>query len=142
MMKHFIPLFLLTISPLFSLQWQTNYDAACKQAKQENKPLVLLFTGSDWCTWCHKLEGEVLDTPQFSNEMGDKCIFVKLDFPRKHPIDSQTKAQNETLKNKFSIKGFPTIVVLDADQHLLGTTGYRSGGPSAYANHLENFLRK
>ncbi|MEI8125793.1 MAG: hypothetical protein WCG42_08565, partial [Parachlamydiaceae bacterium] len=34
------------------VQWQTNYEEAVRQSKTASKPLVLFFTGSDWCGWC------------------------------------------------------------------------------------------
>src|SRR3989339_2036693 len=66
---------------LSTIQWHTNYDEAAELAKTKSVPLVLFFTGSDWCTWCTKLEKEALDTKEFARLVGDKFVFVKLDFP-------------------------------------------------------------
>ena len=37
-----------------------DWDAALKKAAAEKKTVLALFTGSDWCIWCKRLEGEVL----------------------------------------------------------------------------------
>ncbi|MDA0767040.1 MAG: thioredoxin family protein [Verrucomicrobia bacterium] len=37
-------------------EWGTDWDAAKAQAKKENKPILINFTGTDWCGWCIRLE--------------------------------------------------------------------------------------
>ncbi|HBO56905.1 MAG TPA: hypothetical protein DD622_00545, partial [Opitutae bacterium] len=32
--------------------WELNFEQALARAKAENKPMLLDFTGSDWCGWC------------------------------------------------------------------------------------------
>ncbi|MGK5595096.1 MAG: thioredoxin family protein [Parachlamydiaceae bacterium] len=118
------------------LNWQTNYDQAVEQAKNQHKHLFLFFTGSDWCGWCHKLESEVLDTPEFAQRVGDKFIFVVLDFPMKTKLDPQLSRQNKELQQKFKVKGYPTVIILDEEQRPIETTGYRPGGGRAYADYL------
>lgn len=122
-----------------SIQWMTNYDQALQAGKQSSKPLVLLFTGSDWCTWCIKLEKESLDTSEFADAAGDKFIFVKLDFPRSTLSNVGTSSQNNALRERFKVMGFPTVVIVDpvADKKI-ASTGYKAGGGRQYAQHLLN----
>jgi protein disulfide-isomerase len=123
------------------LRWFTNYEEAVGQARATSKPLVLLFTGTDWCTWCKKLEQEALDTPEFAEAAGNRFLFVKLDFPLYSPQDPQLKAQNKQLQQKFDVRSFPTIILFDAQQNQqIGTTGYRPGGGRQYADHLLKML--
>lgn len=120
-----------------SIKWYTNYDEAVQVAKSSSKPLLLLFTGSDWCTWCIKLEQEVFHTPDFARIAGDKFVFVKLDFPMNSTLPQKMGAQNKQLQKQFSVAGFPTVVILDAQQQRqMGSTGYRPGGGKAYADYL------
>lgn len=118
------------------INWQTNYEQAVSQAKASNKPILLFFTGSDWCGWCKKIDQEVFVTPEFANVAGDKFIFVKVDFPLSNPLPPNVDAQNKELQKKFDIRGFPTIVLLDPNQQQIGVTGYRPGGGASYADHL------
>lgn len=123
------------------INWMTNYDEAVKLSKSTSKPLVLFFTGSDWCGWCQKLEQESLDTPEFAQEAGDKFIFMKLDFPVNTTLPSQLATQNKQLQKKFNISGFPTLVILDSKQQTqIGKTGYRPGGGRAFAHHLQKIV--
>lgn len=119
------------------LQWETNYDTAVQRAKEKKVPLILFFTGSDWCGWCTRLEEEVLNTNDFMAAAQDHFVFLKVDFPRSKSQDSQTKEQNQTLKSRFNIRSYPTLVLFDpVQQRQIGVTGYRPGGPKPFADHL------
>lgn len=142
---------LLTISCLISLEaaqpsngraitWITSYEEAVNQSKDRYKPILLFFTGSDWCSWCHKLEKEVLDTQEFALSNGDQFIFVKLDFPLNRSLPRSETSQNKELQRKYDVRSFPTIVILDPQQRQIGVTGYRPGGAKAYGDHLEKIV--
>lgn len=119
------------------IKWQTNYEQAVQQSKAASKPLVLFFTGSDWCGWCNKLDEEAFDTREFAEAAGSKFIFVKLDFPLYSAQDPQVKAQNKELQQKFDVRSFPTVVIVDPKTNQqIGVTGYRPGGGKAFADHL------
>ena len=45
--------------------WLDDYDAALKKAADENKHIVVDFSGSDWCGWCKRLDKEVFATDEF-----------------------------------------------------------------------------
>lgn len=119
-----------------SVQWQTNFEEAMNAARVQNKPVVLFFTGSDWCVWCKKLEAEALNTREFEQAASQNFVFLELDFPQKGQQNPTVAAQNRDLEKRFGVKGFPTIVVLDSNGQKLGSTGYKPGGGRAYADHL------
>lgn len=122
------------------IQWHTNYEEAVNLSAKHSKPLLLFFTGSDWCGWCNKLEEEVLDTTLFNELAGDKFIFVKLDFPMYAANNPQLTAQNKQLQKRYNVKSYPSIILLNTKQQQIGITGYRSGGPRQYASHLLKML--
>lgn len=122
------------------LNWMTNFDDASALAKKEKKPLLLFFTGSDWCGWCHKLENEALSTNDFYDAAGDKFIYVLVDFPLKSPLDAKTTAQNKELQKKYGVQGFPTVILLDDSLQKIGQTGYQAGGGKSYAEHLKRMV--
>jgi len=117
--------------------WQTNYEQAVQQAKATSKPLLLFFTGSDWCGWCNKLDEEAFETAEFANAAANQFIFVKLDFPLYTSQDPQLKSQNKELQQKFDVRSFPTVIVVDPKQNQqMGVTGYRPGGGKSFADYL------
>lgn len=125
-----------------AVQWTTNYEEASVAAKAQNKPIVLFFTGTDWCVWCKKLESEALATRDFEQDAGNAFIFVKLDFPKKEQQNPTVVQQNRDLQRRFDVRGYPTIVVLDPNGQKIGSTGYRPGGGKAYASHLLNIVNE
>ena len=123
------------------LTWITNYEEAVQQAKTTQKPILLFFTGSGWCPACERLEKEVFTTPEFAQAAGGQFVFVKLDFPRNgNSKDPRLDAQNNQLMNKYSVRGFPTVILLDSQQQKIGVTGYRPGGAQAFASHLQKMV--
>jgi len=123
------------------VNWTTSYEEAVDKAKATSKPIILFFTGSDWCGWCNKLEDEVFNSQEFSEASGDKYIFVKLDFPLYTPLTPKISAQNKQLQKKYDVRSFPTLIVLDSqEQQQIGVTGYRPGGGKQYALHLQKMV--
>ena len=112
------------------------------QAKTEGKNIIIDFTGSDWCGWCIKLDNEILNTEAFKEGISADFIFVKLDFPRNIPQTDEVKATNKAIAGYYEIKGYPTLIITDAEGKLLGQTGYRELTPEEYVDHLKTFIQK
>jgi thioredoxin-related protein len=138
----FITFFGLTVSVLAGDGWMTNFEAAQAKAKAENKPLLVNFTGSDWCGWCIKLHEEVFGEAAFQDYAKAELVLLELDFPRGKPQSAELKAQNEKLAQQYGIRGFPTILLLSSDGKLIEKTGYQRGGPEAYVEHIKGILAK
>jgi thioredoxin-related protein len=120
--------------------WQTNFEAARSKAWAENKLLLVNFTGSDWCRWCMRLKSEVFDRDSFQAEAPRHFVLVELDFPVAKNISAKLRQQNETLSKRYGVRGYPTILLLDAEGKCVAETGYRPGGPSKYIEHLQTLL--
>ena len=72
-----------TLSGRCELQWLTDTKTALEKARQENKAVLLDFTGSDWCGWCMKLKSEVFDQPEFAQFAQANLVLVEVDFPKR-----------------------------------------------------------
>lgn len=118
------------------LTWHETIEAAQGEAAKTKTAILVNFTGSDWCSWCKKLAGEVFDTPEFAVEAGKHFTFVKLDYPRAIELPEATKRYNEETMARFGIEGFPTILLLDSNGRAYARTGYQQGGAKAYLAHL------
>jgi thioredoxin-related protein len=131
------------------LVWETNVTKAMAISTETKKPLLLFFTGSDWCGWCIRLQKEVLKTPEFAAWAKENVVLVELDYPRKAPQMEDIKKQNNELQMAFGIQGFPTIILANATTKEgkvnfegIGSTGYVAGGPSAWLAVANGFLKK
>ena len=94
--------------------WLTNWEEAKKTAAKEKKDILIDFTGSDWCGWCIKLKNEVFTKDQFKKEAPKDFVLLELDFPRSKPQAPELKKQNASLRDRFGIQGYPTIMLVDA----------------------------
>ena len=131
----------VSISTAAGDEWMTDFEAAKQKAAAENKDLLVNFTGSDWCSWCIKLVDEVFKHDAFKKGVADNFVLVELDFPQdKSKLDESTQKQNEILQEKYSIQGFPTILLLDDQGRPYAQTGYQAGGPEKYLAHLDKLL--
>ena len=97
MKKIFITIFFFAISFAVEAQelvWETNVNKALEVSNKTKKPLLLFFTGSDWCGWCIRLQKEVLKTPEFAKWAKENVVLVELDYPRRTPQSAEIKKQN------------------------------------------------
>ncbi|MFB3390117.1 thioredoxin family protein [Flavobacterium sp. LAR06] len=148
-----ILLIILFLTGVFSIQaqelkWYTDVREAITESNKVHKPMLMFFTGSDWCGWCIRLQNEVLKTPEFTKWAAENVVLVELDYPRRTPQAPEIKNQNNELQQAFGIQGFPTIYFTSAEAidgkvnfKGLGQTGYVAGGPTAWlavANGIVN----
>jgi thiol-disulfide isomerase/thioredoxin len=126
--------------------WTHDFAAARKQAADEKKDLLIDFTGSDWCGWCERLNEQVFIHAPFKAGVKDKFVLVELDYPQKPEnvakLSDETKAQNKELQAKYSINGYPTILLCDAEGRPYASTGFQRGGPEKYVTHLDELRAK
>ncbi|MCS7009233.1 MAG: thioredoxin family protein, partial [Chthoniobacterales bacterium] len=86
-MKPFSLALLIAFAQLTWIQAQVEtFDQILNRAKISNKPILLKFTGSDWCPPCKKLHKEVFATPEFQKFAEKNLIFVVIDFPRNQTL--------------------------------------------------------
>ncbi|MEO1236813.1 MAG: thioredoxin family protein [Planctomycetota bacterium] len=116
--------------------WTDDFESAKATAAAEGKDLLMDFTGSDWCPPCKALKSEVFETEAFKSTIPDGFVLVELDFPNNVPQTPEVVAQNQRLQAEYGIRGYPTVVLADAEGRPYGFTGYRPGGPEPYLAHI------
>ena len=107
------------------LNWIASFETAKQMAKEENKPIMIFFTGSDWCGICKILDKDFLSSGKFKTIANEKLVLYKADFPRRTDIVSaEQKSINESLDKIYSKtrnkRAFPTIVFVNANGVELG----------------------
>ncbi|MEI7509929.1 MAG: thioredoxin family protein [Flavobacterium sp.] len=130
----------ITVEAQEGQTWFTDVNKAIEASRQEQKPLFLFFTGSDWCGWCMRLQNEVFKTPEFTAWVKEHAILVELDYPRRTPQPEEIKQQNGQLQQMFQVQGYPTVWFVKPtikeegkiNLEQLGSTGYVAGGPSKW----------
>ena len=125
-------------------EWQKDLKKAEKIASTEDKPIVLVFQGSDWCAPCIKLDKEIWSTDAFKNYAKEHFVMLKADFPRrsKNKLAAEQQEKNNKLVETYNPEGyFPLVVVLDKSGTVLGKTGYKKTTPEEYIKTLNSFQK-
>ena len=121
----------------FSAEWTEDINSAIEQAAEEDKDLLIFYTGSDWCPPCKLLEDEVLSQKEFLFEIDPHYLLVKLDFPQQVEQDPELKARNTEWATRFGVEGFPTVVLTDVSLKPYAFLGYEEGGFQNYLAMIE-----
>ncbi len=104
--------------------WLTDWELAHRESLRTGKPIMAVFTGSDWCGPCIQLKKNVLKTDQFNRWAADKVVLLELDFPKNKNQSPAIKDQNRRLSQKYSIAGYPTVLIIDTDGKVRGKLGH------------------
>lgn len=127
----------------FAQDWVAHYGEALEMAK-EGRPLILVFSGSDWCTPCIKLDRNIWRSEVFKAYAKENYVLYKADFPRKkiNGLSEEKIKENRALAEKYNPKGhFPLILVLDGKALVLGSTGYHNWSPEEYIAYLNTLVK-
>lgn len=146
MLKYYLSIFLLIITTnAFSQEWETSFEKSKADATAQNKNIILVFSGSDWCGPCIKLEKNIWESAEFKAEAQKSWVLLKADFPKKraNQLPEEIKKQNLSLVEKYNKDGFfPFVLVLDRNGKILGKTGYENLKPTEYIQLLHSFEKK
>tara|TARA_B100000035_G_scaffold59865_1_gene48117 strand:+ start:6028 stop:6495 length:468 start_codon:yes stop_codon:yes gene_type:complete len=154
-MKQFLVFIIIALAQTnnaqtIDLNWHTDLSKAVSISINEKKPIMLFFTGSDWCGWCMRLKKEVFNHEKFKIWSDDQIILVELDFPRRKKLEPNILNQNRELARIFGVSGYPTCWLVKpqilenskVNFLKLGKLGYVAGGTDKWISVAEKFLIK
>lgn len=143
-MKKLIPILALcwVAAQLNAAEWLTDLPKAIAQAKADKKMVLMDFTGSDWCPPCKALHKNVLTSKTFEDYAKTNLVLVVVDFPHSTAQTEELKKANKELAEKYSIEGFPTLIVLDGEGHQLSKdVGYGGEEPKQIIAKIEKLKK-
>jgi len=123
-MKRLLFTLFITIATLSNAQeanWITDFDQAKEASKEANKPILMYFTGSDWCSPCKLLKKDFWQNPEFLKQSKD-FILLEVDVPfRDDIITPEQLKKNKELQKKYNKEGaFPTLLALNSNGKIKG----------------------
>lgn len=136
----FLIVSILFSSLVFSQNWKLDFDEAKQLANEENKNIIIVFSGSDWCAPCIKLDRNVWQSEAFKKVAYENWIIVKADFPRKkaNQLEDAQMTKNRKMAEKYNIEGsFPLVVILDKSGKVLGKMGFKNVSSEEYVKMIQ-----
>jgi thioredoxin-related protein len=124
------------------VEWQTDFETAKKLATENQKYILLNFSGSDWCAPCIRLKKEVFDSDAFGKLADGSLVLYNADFPRskKNQLPKETIQRNETLASQYNPLGkFPLTVLLTAEGKVIRSwEGYPENNSQLFIDQIKS----
>lgn len=122
-------------------EWSCDYDTAVQDSRNSGRPIMLVFTGSDWCVWCQKLDRDILSKPEFS-KWSKKLIKIKVDFPQSSSLSEEITNRNQQLLQRYGqhVESYPTVLFINAEGKVLAKTGYINNDVNNWIANADQIL--
>ncbi|NNC88755.1 MAG: thioredoxin family protein [Akkermansiaceae bacterium] len=128
--------------------WEISHVEAKRLAMRAGKPLLVWFTNSQSSPVCQTLSRELFSTGDFDGWAAEHLVRLRLDFNvRGSGAASDDKMDDrirkvdylETLKKRYKVGGYPTVLVMAPDGTVMGRyRGYRKGSPDFYWGRIKS----
>lgn len=113
------------------IKWEKDLATAIKKAKSKNLPIMIdIYT--DWCIWCKELDKNTYANEKVI-ETAKKIVSVKL--------NPETSKEGEEIAKKYGVKGYPTILFINADGFVLENVGGYVEGEK-FVPYMKNAIEK
>ncbi len=130
------------IQSVYAFEWSEDLATSAQEARQNQKMILLNFSGSDWCGWCKRLDAEVFSLPAYQEFASSNLVSVLVDFPRGKKQPTALKEKNQQLATHFQVQGFPTLLLFSAEGELIGELGYQPGGPDVFIQSIQQAVAR
>jgi thioredoxin-related protein len=144
------------LKQLFESSIPFNETDALSESKDENKPILLYFTGYA-CINCRKIEEAVLYELAVSGSIIQNFIFKPIyvddrnELPKKEQIEVNLGERTRQLKtigdkhiyyqmSRFNVSAQPYFVVLNSDNEIIGMADYSSNTVNKFLTFLNESL--
>ena len=128
--------------PRVDAQVYVHSDSAYRIAKASGKPILLVFSGTDWCPGCMRFDKKVLRDSLFAQEGAKLVVVLRADFPQRSKLPVELVKQNDSLAAIYNSTGlFPHIVLLHAnDSKQQRTISYTTESAREFITLLKSLL--
>ncbi len=130
----------------FCQQWNTDLEVAKSKALSQNKNILLVFSGSDWCPRCIELEKKIWQSEEFKTEAEKTWILLRADFLQKKGVPDPVDVNDMKmiLAERYNRNGFfPYIVLLDKHGRVIDRGGYEElNTPKEYIDYFKKIGKR
>jgi thiamine biosynthesis lipoprotein len=114
-----------------------NAEDAFRISAENNTPILLIFSGSDWCAPCIKFEKRILSDALFQDFAKQNLVMLNADFPQRKPMSASLQKQNDALAEKYNPNGlFPHLVLIYPRTRNSMVLSYSNQGSTEFISEL------
>lgn len=135
---------LLLVGGVSAQKFQHNFEESISAAKANEKNILMVFSGSDWCKPCMQLKKSILSQPEFIAFSEKNLVLLEVDFPyrKKNRLSKQQQKHNEQLAERYNQEGsFPKVLLLDESANTIGEIIFQSNQSTKEFIHQIETLR-
>ena len=116
--------------------WHTSYGDAMEMAEDTGRPVLTIFTGSDWCPHCRTLEDNVLETDTFLDWAEGNVVLLMIDLPQ-HGISRAVRSERSQVCIKYGVRTFPSALLIDSEgEQITVKKGYRGQSAATWVSEM------
>jgi thioredoxin-related protein len=92
----------------------TDWNKAKELAKKENKQILIILTGSEWCAPCKKMDKRVIENSEFKKYAENNLVIFLVDLPGGGLVmNSKVYQDYERFQKKYETKALPSLTLTD-----------------------------
>lgn len=125
--------------------WYNDFTKAKTDAAEQNKDILMVFSGSDWCAPCIRLKKTLFSSEDFLKMAAEELVLLELDFPRKskNTLLEDRQKHNKELAAKYNQRGlFPLVLVVDSEGNVKGQMTHPQANVDAYIADIKSIIAK
>ena len=103
-------------APVSTIDWRKDFGSAIAEARESDKPLLLVFSAS-WCPPCIVMKHEVWSDSEVSEVVKNGFVPLHID------VDDKRDA---AIAARYGIRGIPAVLIIDADGDVLRRESFMS----------------
>ncbi|MGB2085816.1 MAG: thioredoxin family protein [Flavobacteriaceae bacterium] len=133
---------LLFTQVVLGQNWESDWTNVVAKAQEDQKKILLVFSGSDWCIPCIRLERDLWLNKTFMAFATTDLLLYRADFPKrkKNRLSEELRTQNESLAQLYNPNGyFPWVVVFSPDLKIKGTFTYTKQSVARYIDNINSY---
>ncbi len=115
-------------------EWESDLDAAKKRATEEDKKILLVFTGYDWNSNSYNFKSNIMEEKSFKRKASKKYVLVNLDYNELELKNAEKDSSKEVYEKNFvrdsyaiEVSDIPCAFLLSAEGFVLGRLPYEEG---------------
>lgn len=128
---------------LFAGGIYTNLDEAKGEAEYYDQPILMVFSGSDWCKPCIRLQEQVFNDPKFEAFAEANLVMCHIDMPRNKDDQSEEQQKHNTaMAEQYNADGaFPKLLLLNTSGEVIASIDHSKADTETIIELIEAQLK-